>query len=298
MRLLSGITTLALATQALSSPSDFEIRPGDEVPLQPEGTEGIPFRHQVPEKGQRKPDENEDIKMDGWRRGFSELKKVEEPALKTFEKRKGGGGGGGGGGRSSGSSSSSGSKSGGTPSGASSSNSGSRSGGSASSLGTGALAGGAVGYMARSHDDDSSPSQNQSTSPSPQNCHYDNTHDDRLYFTLPPQLPEGKNMTVSVKTTWHLGYNEKLKGRLEKEAGLISTADPGKQCGWHTVQDVVKNTIHRGLIEFNVPENTTDTTITATATANNTTTTATSTSTPTFPPALQAKMLFSSAAAV
>lgn len=268
MRFLPTIATLALATQALASSSDFEVNSGDEIRLQPERTEGIPYRHQVPEKGQRKFYENEDIKLDGWRRGFSELKQSEKPALKTFEKRKGGGGGFGGGrsfgggGRGIGSSFTSGGKSGGIFSGggrsggSSSSPSGSRSGGLTSSFGTGALTGGALGYLAGNHHGSSS-SKTRSTPSCPQDCRCDNMDDKRLYFTVPSSLSQGSNMTISIKTKWHLSYDRKLKSRLEKEVGLLSIPDPRERCGWHSMQNVWKNAVHRGSVEYHIPKLTT-----------------------------------------
>ncbi|TID25199.1 hypothetical protein E6O75_ATG04404 [Venturia nashicola] len=311
MHLLPTIATVALATQAIASP-DFEVNPNDEIRLQPEKTEGIHFHHQIPEKGQRHPYENEDIKMDGWRRGFSELKESKHPPLNTFEKRKGGGGGfgggrsSGGGGRSFGSSISSGGKIGGffrgsgrsggssassgsRSSGASSTYSGSRSGGGISNLGAGAAAGVAIGYMAGNHHHSSS-SQTKSIPPCPQDCRCDSMNTNRLYFTVPPSLSNDKNTTISIKTNWHLSYDQKLKTRLQKEAGLVSIPDPKEKCGWHVMQNIRKNAVHRGLVEFHIPTApTTNKSVTPTTT---TTTTNTPTTTPlkSLPPPLQTKI--------
>ncbi|QDS75544.1 hypothetical protein FKW77_005476 [Venturia effusa] len=285
MRLLPIIATGVLATRTLASSEDFERKVGDEIRLRPEKSEGIPFRHQVPEKGQRHAAENEDLKMDGWRRGFSELKGSAKPAFKRLEKRKGGGGGfsSGGfssGGRSGGSSFFSGSKgstlsSGGRSSGSSffsgsrgstlSSGSSYRGGSTRNGLvgfGAGALTGGALGWLAGTHHHDSSDQHNhhhtstQPNSPCPPDCRCDNKHDSRLYFTLPPALSSQNNVTnitISVKTTWAMSYPSKLRNRLVKDVGLVSIPDPRERCGWHVVQDVWETGVHRGFVEYNVP---------------------------------------------
>jgi len=74
--------------------------------------------------------------------------------------------------------------------------------------------------------------------------------DFRLYFNTPPTHAANSSAVISVATPWHAGYQNKLRTRFEKEAGLISIPDPRYQCDWFQVMDVSKAAVHRGTVQI------------------------------------------------
>lgn len=251
MRLLSSFAALALVTQALALPSNFEVKPYDEVALKQNRPEAVKYHHQTQERGDVYYHRTQNG-IDGWHRRFVGGDEITSSIL---EKRKGGGGGfssrgKGSGGFFSGGSKNSGSKNSGYSSGSRSSSSSSRSSGLASSTGVsfrgfggGALLGLGLGFFAGS-------SFGSSYIECPAGCRCNSMDDFRLYFNTPPTHSANSSAVISIATQWHAGYQNKLRTRFEKEIGLISIPDPRYQCDWYQVMDVAKAAVHRGMVQI------------------------------------------------
>jgi hypothetical protein len=262
MRLLSTFAALGLATQTLTSPSNFEVKPGDEVALKPHNPEVVKYYHQTQNRGEGFNDRSTDFETgledeialkphnpeaakyyfqtQNRGEGYSRrLVGVEETPASTLEKRKGGGGGFGG---ARGGGFSSGGRSGGFSSGSSSFGSPSRGSGALLGVGLGSLAGSSSRsyYYGGVYVDHYRPPGCRSG---------DEMDDFHLYFK-PSDSTRHKSSVISVATQWHLSYKNKLRVRLEKEAGLISIQDPRFECGWAPVMDVAKAAVHRGKVEI------------------------------------------------
>jgi hypothetical protein len=209
-------------------------------------------------------------RLDGWHGPSIEDK---DTAPSRLKKRKGGGGGGRGGGLSGG-------RSGGFSGGRSSGFSGGKSGGgffsgskggssSKGSFGKGAAAGAvggaAGGYIVGSTVGGShhyygygpsypygyGSSHYDSSVSCPAGCRCGNSMNDfRLYFKTPSTTPANSSAVISVATEWHINYQNKLRSRLEKEAGLITIPDPRHKCHWYGIMDISEALVHRGNVNL------------------------------------------------
>jgi hypothetical protein len=267
MRLLSAFAALCLATQAHATPLNFEVSPNDEVALKPHKLEAVPYYYQTTNRGEgfdrrsiafeARPKNG--IALEPQQPGITkhhfqqtqnggkvfEHSSIKVSPVSDLEKRRGGRGGGhaarggrhssGGGGHFS------------------------RGSSSGSGLATGALVGSGLGLLAGSSigahsgtlfDDDDDDDLNLKA---PSDCRFTSDMDDfRLYFVSHklPGISELNYSIISIRTDWHLTYQNKLRAQLEKKLGFVSIPDPRFQCGWAPIMDVTKAAVHRGLVEL------------------------------------------------